>query len=164
MKPESLDQPKGIAMGINLFPGMRPDILEVAAQHHHALVLFGNALGGIAGDLIPTIKKIISNGTPIFVLTNNASAGHGVVRIVDQPQVNAIAVGVTYLEKANITHQQEVFAAIETAVAEGLRGPNLALHIQNQFKYADGEKPVTDMGTDEGLARFHARVDREMGL
>ena len=144
---------------------MAGDVLEVMAEHSHALILIGPALGGIATNLIPTVQKITDSGVAVFVLTDNPGAGHGVLRIVDQPQVNAIAAGATYLEKANILDEAAVRAAIELAVAEGLRGADLAQRVKSQFAYGEGEaKPVSDLGTEAGLAKFHARVDKEMGL
>lgn len=164
MRPDILHVDKKPVVGVHIFPGLRPDMLESCAEAHHALILFGNALGGIARDLIPTFKKIIENGTAVFMLTDNAGARHGVVRIVDQPQVEAIKAGVTYLETVNITHQQEVFRVIDAAIAKGLRGSDLARHVQEQFKYPEGAKPVSDLGTEQGLAAYHDRVQEELGL
>ena len=150
--------------GVVLFPGMSGAILEVMANKFHALILIGNALGGIASDLLPYVKKITEQGVAIFVLTDNAGAGHGVLRIVDQPQVDALKNGVTYFEKANILTEQGLRDAIDRAVAEGLRGSELANHVKAQFTYNEGEEiPVTDLGKPEGLASFKERVEREMG-
>jgi hypothetical protein len=115
--------------------------------------------------LIPTVQKITDSGVTVFVLTDNPGDGHGVLRIVDQPQVEALKAGATYFEKANILDEAAVRAAINLAVAEGLRGTDLANHVKAQFAYGEGEaRPVSPLGTAEGLANFHARVDKEMGL
>lgn len=150
--------------GIGIIPGMAPEILKQLSKQFHALILHGNALGGLPTYLQTAVKEITDFGVAVFILSDNVGAGHGVIRIVDQPQVDAIANGVTYLEKANISHDHEVREAITSAVQEGLRGSDLANHVKAQFAYRDGEMPISDLGTEEGLAQFKERVDREMGL
>ncbi len=164
MEEETIGENRDIAGVMNLFPRMHPDMLETFALHYHAIILYGNALGGVAKDLIPTIKKITDSGVPVFMLSDNYNAGHGVIRFVDQPQLDARDNGVTYLEKPNITNYPEVCEAVRQGVNEGLRGADLGIYVQNRFKYQEGEKPETPLGTEAGLEDFKKRVDREIGL
>lgn len=145
-------------VGVNLFPGMNTKILDAVAQKSDALVLFTNAGGGIANSLLPELKRIIDEGKPVLVLTDNVGSKHGVVELNDQPQVDAEAIGVTYLEKINIENNQELYLAISDALDKGLRGRDLAQYIQEKFKFPKGEKPKGRLGTEEGLEDYKSEI------
>lgn len=152
---------------INVFPGMKPDSLQtiVDTQKAKALILIGHANGGIQDTLIPAVKSIVDSGRPVVVLSDNAGAGHGVIRYSDQPQIDAVAAGVTYLEKPNITNLAEVSEAIRKLLDEQLAGKELSEKLKEKFAYGPGEKPVSILDDvekrQEELDRMTQRTDFE---
>ncbi len=111
-------------------------------------------------NLNSTIKKLIDAGKAVFVLSDNLGTNHGIVRYTDQPQITLRETGATMLETVNVNDIQEVSATIQAAIKEGLRGPQLAEFIRLKYAYKEGEKPISALGTPEGLAAFHERVKR----
>lgn len=155
---------KSSTIALNWFPGMSTEILERAATKVHTLILMGTAAGGFNKEFITVLKTIVDAGTPVFVLTDNLGSGHGVVVINDQPQVDAIEAGVTYLERPNISDLNDLVANIENALDQGLKGKDLAQSIENHFRFPEGQRPTPDMGTKEAFDRYQKRVWDELGF
>lgn len=145
---------------INAFPGLNPETLEVAAKNCSALLLIGHANGAIGQYLDNTVKKLVDAGKAVFVLSDNPGTNHGIVRYTDQPQITLREAGVIMLETVNVNNVQEVSVAIQNAIKEGLRGTQLAEFIRLKYSYAKDEKPISQLGTPEGLAVFHDQVKK----
>lgn len=144
MKPKSAPErePKNLSPlnSLWVFPGTKPSILKAVATRAHSLVLTTFALGSLPEDLLPTVREITDSGKPVFIIPDNSKNAHGVVRIVDQLQIDTRASGAIFLEKGGIQNEQEVYAAITAAVGEGLRGAELGETVRQHFAYGPGEQ------------------------
>ncbi|HVZ12462.1 MAG TPA: hypothetical protein VG965_05515 [Patescibacteria group bacterium] len=135
---------------VHMYSGMSPEILTTLVENSNALVLIGPANGGIQDGLLPTVRQVVESGIPVIGLSDNEGAKHGVIRFSDQPQIDALAVGVTYLEKPNMYNTEEVVEAIKKNLDDGLVGQELSNKLKEEFSYKDGEqKPVSEL--DQGV-------------
>lgn len=140
-------QPDLGIVGLGTFPGMNPEIIDTFAKDARVLVLTTNAGGGFNSTLLPSLERLTQRGVAIFALPEHkeefseTEKGKGIVHFNGQPQVEAQAIGVTYLEKAGTLDLPEVYEAIRKALEEGYEGPALADHIRAEFAYTPEDRP-----------------------
>lgn len=143
------DEPADLGIvGLNVFPGMNPDIFDFSTKDARVLILTTNAGGGIQRELLPNLDKLAQRGVAVFALPEHKDEfserekGKGIVHFNGQPQVDAQAIGVTYLEKAGSLDIPEVYEAVRMAMDEGFKGTALADRIRTEFAYAPEDRPL----------------------
>lgn len=145
---------------IRLNPTVTPERLDLATQDAEAVVLVVFASGALPDCLTPVIQRKISLGVPVFLLSNNPGDNHGILHPGRYAAgIGALEAGAIPLEKVNVNQAVDVEHAISQALDAGMKGAELAAHIQKQFAYGpDEEKPKAEWETPEGIAAQRERM------
>ncbi len=137
--------PQAVIPTINAYPGMDAGVLDSVAEKANAIIIVVFANGGSPQILNPSIKKITENGVPIFLVSDNAGAEHGITRVFDQTQIESAKAGAIFIEKANINNLSEISKFIQQEFAQGKSGSELGESVREHFSYKEGEqKPVME--------------------
>lgn len=147
----------GDIVGMTASPATTPLIVEHLGAGAKALVLCTNAGGGFPSEFNPGLEHLIQNGTTVVAVPESMKKGQGIVHFNGQPQIDAQALGVTYLERAGTADLTEVYEALKVAIESGLTGQALAEHIRSEFAYPPGERPEAPNPVD-ALQKFDESV------
>ena len=128
---------------INTFPGMDPEILETTVKDANALILIVQGTGGSASNLNATIKKIVNNNIPVFLVSEKNGNDFGITKIVDQTQIKSEEAGAIRIEKLNYKDIAKITQIIQEKIIEGKNGKELGQAVYDTLSYKEGEeKPI----------------------
>lgn len=132
-------------------PFLMPDEFLARSEGAQAILVASFATGTIPDRLVPAMQQRLSEGVPIFVVSNNPGENFGITKITYAAGEEAYKSGAIALQKVNINHHREVKATILVeALGRGLRGQELAREIEQRYAFQEGEaKPVAEWDQPE---------------
>jgi len=145
---------------MEVFPGMIPELFETVASGKDAVVLVTNVGGGIQNELQKPIADYIVGGGAVFVLPDDLSDKHGVTKINGEPTTQLLSAGVSFPQSVNVNSLNEFSLELQAALASGLRGRELALHIEELYRHEGQTRPTI---IDETLESRQAAWREQQG-
>ena len=126
-------------------PFLKPEEVLEYSKGAKAIVLVSMATGAMPDKLLPAIEQRIKEGVAVFVLSDNAGDGHGILKVNYEAGKCIYDAGAVPLEKVNIMDHIEVKAAIQQAIDAKYSGWALAGVIRGLYEYKPGEqKPIPE--------------------
>ena len=124
-------------------PFLMPDEFLTRSEGAQAILVASFATGAMPDRLVPAMQQRLSEGVPIFVISNNPGENFGIMKVIYAAGEGAYKSGAIGLQKVNINSHREVKAAILEALGRGLRGQELVREIEQRYAFQEGEaRPV----------------------
>lgn len=145
---------------LNLFPGtdLRRLSEALVTEETKALVLIGDAGGGMGEENIRTVGELVAKGLAVIILPENANQKWGMAHFPDQPAQNAVNLGATYIEAPSDI--EAVYGALSRGIDQGLTGQELATHVRGELALpVDAPRPLVDPNVR--MERFQQKLEAD---
>ena len=143
--PEHKERPEHNIAILEITPALNQKILEsVQDSSPDALILITHASGAIPAWIAEPVKKLVENGIPTFIVSNNPADSHGILKEdLYATSVPVLEAGAVTIQKTNINGLNEIKSYISEKIDEGLRGVDLSQDVKHHFSYKPGEEVPT---------------------